>query len=165
MLLGNLLSRSRLSRKCPVNEPLTTDPKIIDVIVKTAYSQSFYYVVVDQPLQYVYTRRGHEFNGRHGDFYNFLAGTERKGEAFAGSQFDIELSDGTKFHCQGDVWAVGAPKDHLAVVSGGYASLEQLGRCYVFCSGHVAKHVLDQWLSTHEPCTDYYKYERKQAQS
>ena len=141
-----------------MNAPLA-DPKIVDVIIKHAYGNDHYYVVVDQPLKYVYTRVGDRFNGKHGDFYDFLAGSGRKGEAFAGRSFDIQLDDGTKFHCQGDVWAVAAPKDFIPVIHGGFASLEQLQKCYVFCSGNVAKSLVDAWLAINQPTDDYYKYD------
>lgn len=148
-----------------MSELLPTDPKIVDVIaMKSPYSDRvFYYVVVDLPLQYVYSRVGDRFNGKHGDFYNFLQGTARKGEAFGGHEFDINLDDGTAFHCQGDVWSVAPPKDFAPVVSGGFATLEELHKCYVFCAGYVAKSVLDEWLSTHEPTSDYEKHKPRRV--
>lgn len=141
---------------------MTNDPKIVDVIAKKSpfSDRIFYYVVVDQPLRYIYARApGNYFIGKHGDFYDFLAGTSRKGEAFGSREFDIKLDDGGTFHCQGDVWSVGAPKDFIPVVGAGFGSLDELHKCYVFCSGNVAKSVLDDWLSKNEPTDNYYKYD------
>lgn len=156
-----------------MSELQTLAPKIVDVIAKKSkYSdQTFYYIVVDQPVRYVYerspvvetqafARSGQSFFlGQCGDFYAFLSGTERKGEAFAGRSFDINLSDGTTFHCQGDVWACGPRKSDPPVVQCGVASLEELKRCYVFCGGHVKVNTLNAWLAEHEPASDYYKYD------
>lgn len=156
-------------------DALSTDPKIIDVIAKKSpYSdQVHYYVVVDQPVKYVYTRSpiiesglfmrvGQSFFlGRHGDFYDFLAGTERKGDAFAGRAFDIALDDGTKFHCQGDVWSCGPRKTDPVVYQIGVASLDELRKCYVFYGGFVAREALETWLSKNEASSDYYKHDQR----
>lgn len=148
-----------------MSEPLTTDPKIVDVVAKKGYGDNMhYYIVVDQPLKYIYSRApGNYFIGKHGDFYNFLAGTGRKGDAFAGRQFDLTMDDGGKFHCQGDVWAVGAPRGFIPTVEAGFASIAELEKCYVFCSGSMAKSVLDEWLAANTPTDDYDKYKPRRA--
>lgn len=152
-----------------------SQPQIIDVIAKKLpYSdQTFYYVVVDLPVRYVYTRSAVTeqalfarpgqtfFLGRCGDFYNYLAGTDRKGDAFAGSKFDIALDDGTAFHCQGDVWACGRRQDDPPAASVGVATLEELAKCYVFSGGHVTVTALEAWLATNTPSSDYYKYDAR----
>lgn len=158
-----------------------TDPKIVDVIAKKSpYTQHVhYYVVVDQPVRYVYTaspitpdmcaafiRPGQTyFLGRCGDFFDYLAGTDSKGQAFAGREFDIELADGTKFHCAGNVWACAGRKSDPETISVGVATLAELERCYVFCGGHILRETLEAWLSTNTPSTDYYKHDKKRKRS
>lgn len=151
---------------------MNTNPKIVDVIAKKSpYTDRLsYYIVVDHPVKYVYTRatlkedipdasRGKTFFlGRHGDFYDFLAGTARKGNAFAGSVFDIPLDDGTSFHCQGDVWSCCPRKTDPRTIQVGVATLEQLKDCYVFYAGNIAREVLEAWLSANAPSDNYYKY-------
>lgn len=127
-----------------------------------------YYVVVSRALKYIYSRTPNEqqhyyrgpvpssrFTGKDGDFYDFLAGTGGKGDAFAGRTFDIELDDGTKFHCAGDVWSVG-PAPGMDVAHVGVASQEQLNRCYVFCGGEIERRVLQEWLANNTPKSEYY---------
>lgn len=148
---------------------------IIDVLVSYFYTTPHYYVINDEPVKYVYTRgplgqgdgfwsRGPDssmFIGRCGDFFDFLSGTARKGEAFGGGSFDIDLDDGTKFTCNGDVWSCGPPKGFEPTVGVGVATLDQLNKCYCFCSSNIRKTVLDKWLAENQAATDYYKYNKE----
>lgn len=150
---------------------------IVDVLVShSPYSgNAHYYVINDEPVKYVYTRdtlspgdgfwsRGTDssmFIGRCGDFFDFLSGTSRKGDAFGGSEFAIDLDDGSKFRCNGDVWSCGPPKGFEPIVGVGVATLAELNDCYCFRGGNIRKATLEQWLSEHEPSTDYYKYDEK----
>lgn len=138
-------------------------PRIVDVIAKkSAFSnQTHYYVIVDQPVRFVYSRVGPRFNGKHGNFHDFLSGTGRKGEAFAGREFDINLDDGSTFHCQGDVWSCAPPSDFTPVIDCGLSTLEQLSKCYVFSSGWVERTTLEAWLAENEPTDDYYKHDER----
>lgn len=149
---------------------------IVDVIVRHWYEHAHYYVVNDEPVKYVYTRsplvsgdgfwsRGagsSMFIGRCGDYFDFLSGTDRSGDAFGGRKFEIELDDGSKFPCNGDVWSCAPPKGfEPATIQVGVATLSQLNDCYVFFSGNISKSALEKWLSENEPSTDYYKYDEK----
>lgn len=137
-------------------------PQILDVIVQRWYDQTFYYVVVDRPIEVVYERRGNELTGRHGDFYDFLGIAPGSSGAFGGRKFDVTLTDGSKFHCHGQVWACGAPEELRGkTLSIGACTLAELQRCYVFFGSHVLKETLDAWLANNEPSTDYYKYDEQ----
>lgn len=159
-----------------------SDPKIVDVIAqKSPYSDRVhYYVIVDQPVRYVYTpspvtpdmhhdafiRPGQTFFlGRCGDFFDYLSGTGRKGQAFAGSEFDIELVDGSKFHCAGDVWSCCRRKDDPVTIDVGVATLAELEKCYVFCGGNILRETLETWLAANAPSDDYYKHDKKRKRS
>lgn len=138
-----------------------SDPKIINVCRTISYGKASYYVVTDVPVKFTYSRRGRIFVGQHGDFFDFLQGTEAKGDAFAGREFDIDLSDGGKFHCRGDVWSIAAPKDiapELAYV--GVKDINGLRNCYVYFSGYVRKYVLEEWLAKNEP-REYWDFEKE----
>lgn len=146
-----------------IARPWTYDPK-----------QIHYYVVVSRPLEYVYSRSTNErqhyrygpiaserFTGKDGAFYDFLAGTKAKGDAFAGRTFDIKIDDGSTFHCNGDVWSVAQPPG-FDTAQVGVASQEQLNHCYVFFGGNIERSVLEAWLATNTPKTDYYSRDPKE---
>lgn len=157
------------------------EPNIVDVIaLRPTHSQrDHYYIVVDQPVRYVYTkslitaemeqlfaRAGQTFFlGRCGDFFDYLAGTGGKGRAFAGTEFDIELDDGSKFHCAGDMWGCGRRKTDPETIQVGVATLAQLENCYVFLGGYIRRETLEAWLATNTPSTDYYKHDLKRKRS
>lgn len=152
-------------------------PEIVDVIaLPWMYDPKriHYYVVVSRSLKYLYARTPNEqqhyyrgpvsssrFTGKDGGFYNFLAGTGAKGDAFAGRTFDIQLDDGTKFHCLGDVWSVGPPPG-LDTVSVGAASQEQLNDCYCFIGSHVERSLLNAWLANNKPKSEYSSRDPKE---
>lgn len=139
-----------------------SEPKIAMVCYSDSYGKRSYYIATDIPVKIVYTRRPHGlFVGQHGDFFDFLSGTGAKGQAFAGREFDINVDDGTKFHCRGDVWSIAAPKDIAPeLVYIGNCDVKRLSECYVYCSGYVRKHVLEEWLANNEP-REYWAYEKE----
>lgn len=147
---------------------------IVDVLVSRAYSTPQYYVINDEPVRYVYTRSpladgfwsrepgSSMFIGRCGDFFRFMSGTSRKGKAFGGGSFDIDLDDGSKFTCNGDVWSCGPPKGFEPTIEVGVATLDELNKCYCFTAGSIRLSTLEKWLSENEPSPDYYKYNEQQ---
>lgn len=138
-------------------------PNIIDIIDhKNAYfTQRF--VVLDAMPKWVYKRYPDGcFIANDDGIYDFLAGRSGKGEAFAGREFYIDLDDGTKFHCQGQVWSSGHG-GHVAepVVQTGIGTPERLRECNVFSSACVSVAKIEAWLEANTPSQNYHKYDSK----
>lgn len=135
---------------------------IIDVIHhKNAYSvQTF--VVIDRMPEWVYKRNGTIFTANDDGFYDFMAGSANKGDAFGGRQFTIKLDDDTEFLCRGDVWSVGPDPDVGPTLSVGVCTMAELEKCYVFRSASISKAKLDAWLSENTPSNNYYKYDPRE---
>lgn len=137
--------------------------QIIDVIKhKTAYGFQWF-VVVDRMPKRVYTRTANLLVSNDSGFYDFLA-IEGGTQAFGGRKFTIDLDDGSKFECHGQVWSCGAPKGTEPTVLLGIGTVELLNDCYVFSGASVSKARLQEWLDANEPSTDYRKYDRRETE-
>ena len=139
-----------------------SDPKIVNVCVGESYGRMNYYIATDIPIKLVYSRKRRGLHiGRHGDFYGFLSGDGSKGEAFAGRPFDISMDDGSKFHCQWNMWSC-CPPEYLnaSIVNAASKSLVQLKSCYVYSSGYVERTALETWLANNT-AGKYWEYERE----
>jgi hypothetical protein len=136
---------------------------IVDMyLTKPNETQTFYYVVVSRKINLVYSRVAPTtYVGKDGDFYDFLYGDSRPGQAFGGRKFKITMDDGSQFECNGNMWSGGRPAGYDTVEIGA-ASQEELNYCYVFCGASVERRVLEEWLATHEPKTDYTAFDPKE---
>lgn len=145
-----------------MSEPI----RIIDVIAKpymTGSNHIVYYAVLDRMPELVYERNGQSFVSHDSGFYDFLKGRSGKGQAFGGRVFSINLSDGSTFLCEGDVWSCAPPEGTEPTVSIGVATRESLARCYVFSSASVARSTLSAWLASNTPSNNYYKYDERES--
>jgi hypothetical protein len=143
------------------NEPI----EIIDVIAKpymTGSKTICYYVVVDRAPKHVYQRDGNHLTAHDSGFYDFMQIEPGSRNAFAGRKFSINLTDGSQFECNGQVWSVG-PIGGIDAVQVGVATLQQLESCYVFFGGYVAREKLLAWLASNKPSRDYYKYDPRET--
>lgn len=139
-------------------------PKIIDVILhENCYGFTQVMVVVDEPIKHVYQKTGNYLLSCDDGFYDFLAIEPGSSDAFGGRKFDIQLSDGETYHCHGQVWSVGPPKDLEPTKQVGVATIEQLNKCYVFYGGNVGSAKLNDWLSNNKPSKNYYKYDKRET--
>lgn len=138
-----------------------SEVQIIDVIVKEYYGFKHYYVVVDRMPERIYIKEGDKLTAHEGGFYDFLQIIPGTTDAFAGSKFDISLSDGSTYHCAGQVWACGTTTAPEEVVQVGISTIAKLKECYVFTSAYISKAALDVWLTTNKPSRNYYKYDRR----
>ena len=135
--------------------------KIIDVINQKAYGNNQFFIVVDRMPERVYSRQDDLFISNDSGFYDFLAGTQRNGDAFGGRKFTIKLDDGTEWQCNGDMWATHSHGKTEPVIQAGVNTLEGLGKCYVFSACSVSKAMLEEWLSSNTASTEYYKYDKR----
>ena len=137
-------------------------PNIVDVIIHGPYYQIS--VVIDVNPKMVYERKRNLLVAEDDGFWDCLAfeTPSKNWQAFGGRKFDILMKDGSVEHAHGQWWAYWAtgiapyPTESL-----GIATLEDLRKCYVFCSGIISTAKLDDWLSKNTPSTDYYKYDRQ----
>lgn len=136
-------------------------PNIIDIIDHKNDYGTQRFLVLDSMPKRVYTRYDDGCFIAHDDgFYDFLSGRAGRGDAFAGREFFIDLDDGTKFHCQGQVWASGHG-GHVSepTVSIGVSTIQELHKCYVFSSASVSVAKIQAWLDENTPSGNYYKYD------
>lgn len=140
-------------------------PKIIDIIDhQSAYGVQRFLVLDEMPKRIYKRYPGGYFISNDSGFYDFLQGTEGKGEAFAGREFFITLDDGNKFHCQGRVWASGHGGNvNEPVESLGVSTVAELQKCYVFSSCSVSQCLIDEWLETNRPSRNYRKYDPRET--
>lgn len=138
-------------------------PNIIDVIIhqpQAPYSAQTF-VVLDAMPKRVYARDGHRLTSHDDGLYDFLNEAPGSRDAFAGAKFDLQLTDGSTLHCDGQVWAVGAPKGMEPVRQVGIGTIETLNRCYVFSGAYISVEKLDAWLAANPPSADYDKYDEQ----
>jgi hypothetical protein len=143
------------------NEPI----QIIDVIAKpymTGSKTICYYVVVDRAPRHIYRRDGNKLTAHDSGFYDFMQIEPGSSKAFAGRKFSIQLTDGSQFECNGQVWSC-APHDGIDAVQIGVATIAQLENCYCFFGGYVAREKLQAWLAANKPSGDYYKYDPRET--
>lgn len=139
--------------------------KILDVIHHyDAYSsidRPMVCIVVDRKPVFVYTQEGNFLHAHDGGFYNFYniePGTTR---AFAGSEFTINLADGTQRVCKGDTWGCGGKVDGVPLMQVGYATLDKLKECHVYYGGTMAVSKYTEWLAHNKPSHNYSKYDSR----
>lgn len=147
---------------------------IVDVIYHTAkpfgpnspHTHTQIMVVVDRQPDFVYDKEGQFLLAEDDGFVDALGVQPGSTGAFAGRKFDLSMKDGSVFHCHGQVWSCSHPRHkEMELIHVGVNTVDDLERCYVFCSSEVRKSKLDAWLADHTPSTDYYKYDsRHQAQ-
>lgn len=139
--------------------------RILDVIARQQpYGGSTsYYLVIDRSPVRVYERTGNMLVSHDSGFYDFLGIKPGSKGAFGGREFDIKLTDGSTYHCDGQVWACGRPEGVEPTVEVGVSTLEHLRNCYVFCGASVSRALLEQWLAANTPSNRYYKYDRGQS--
>jgi len=146
-------------------------PNIVDVIIHSCHGylegHKQIFVIIDKPVNFLYERKGKYLVASDDGFYSCYEydRPSKNWEAFGGRKFDIPMKDGTIEKAFGQWWDGGhsqnAPEK---IVSIGVGTIEELHKCYVFMGGHISKKKLDEWLSNHEPSTDYDKYDtRKQG--
>nr|WP_319566266.1 hypothetical protein [uncultured Rhodoferax sp.] len=138
---------------------------IIDVIaVAGPYSggKLHYSVIVDRMPDHRYERSGNRLTAHDSGFYDFLSINTGTTKAFAGRAFTIELVDGSKFECKGQVWACGSSAPE-PVVSIGLGTIEGLAKCHVYYGGYVSQTKLDAWLALNTPSKNQYKYDPRES--
>ncbi|MBO2926682.1 hypothetical protein [Metapseudomonas otitidis] len=146
--------------------------KIVDVILTKDYFGRLndYKVVVDRMPEFVYSAgefektAGWGGRGRHliacdSGFYDCLLEVPGSTDAFAGRKFTINLDDGSKLECHGQVWDAAHPNPPEPYVQVGVATLEKLRECYVFFGGRISKAKLEAWLASNKPSQNYRKYD------
>lgn len=144
---------------------MNSEIQIIDVIVTYGLyggGKPRYHVLVSRLPDYVYVKDGIRLTAHDSGFYDFLGISAGSKDAFGGRKFDIRLSDGTTYHCSGQVWACGSSASE-PVVNVGIGTVEDLHKCYVFSGGYISKAKLDAWLATNKPSRNYYKYDPTQT--
>ena len=137
-------------------------PNIIDVILHTNkyFTQTF--AVINESPKFLYERKGNCLVASDDGFYStyFYDAPSKNWRAFAGRTFDIPMKDGTIIKANGQWWdgqhQQNAPEP---IVDIGAATIKELEKCYVFCSGHTSKAKFDKWMAENEPSTDYWKYD------
>jgi hypothetical protein len=140
-------------------------PKIIDVIhhFPKSYNGEFRqdFVVLDKLPEFLYEKKGVCLIASDDGFYDclFYDTPGKNWKAFAGREFDLKMKDGTIIHASGQWWdgkhQENAPEPIVRV---GIGTIEGLGKCNVFSSGHISKVKYEEWLSKNTPSNDYYKY-------
>lgn len=141
-------------------------PNIIDVIrhsTKFAGGLTQGFIVLDKMPEFIYERRGNCLVAADDGFYDCLHYDKpsKNWKAFAGREFDLKMKDGTIEHAYGQWWS-GKHQENAPelIISLGMNTIEELHKCYVFCSGHVSKAKYDAWLSCNTPSDNYYKYDK-----
>lgn len=137
--------------------------KIIDVILqKSVYGNRSVYLVLDRMPERIYKKEGSRLTSCDSGFYDFLQIEGSGGDAFGGRKFDIQLDDGSSYHCHGQVWAVGPTEDlREKLCHVGIGTLDGLGKCYVFSGAQVEWSLVVEWLDANKPSRNYYKHDRK----
>lgn len=142
--------------------------EIIDVIAKSkgVYANHPYgllYIVVSREPKFVHKQTGRYFHAEDDGIFDCLGiQHDPYAKAFAGREFDIDLEDGNKYHCKGQVWSCWeAELFPVPAVQAGVATLEELAKCYVFSGAMISVPKLEAWLANHETHEDYYRYEKK----
>lgn len=138
-------------------------PKIIDVILHEVpkYELTQVFVVVDESPKFLFERNGDRLDSHHDGFYESYKYDRPTAnmKAFAGREFELNLTSGDVVKCSGQWWST-MPKPDEPIVSVGVGTIESLERCYVFCGAYISKAKLDAWLESNTPSTDYYKYDK-----
>jgi len=122
------------------------------------------FIVIDRMPKFVYEREGNYLLAEDSGFYSCF-GYQRSqwDKAFGGRKFDILLKNGEVEKADGQWWHSHYPKwDALKLSSPGIGTVEDLKKCYVFCSGLVLTEKLNECKS--EPIS-YREYEKQLRQS
>ena len=145
-------------------------PKILDVICHRPSGafkgQKHLFLIVDKLPEFLYERKGNCLVASDDGFYNtyFYDSPGPNWKAFAGRKFDIPMKDGSVEKAYGQWWdgkhQENAPEP---IISVGVNTLEELGKCYVFCGAHISADKLARWKRKHKQSTDYYKYAQRTA--
>lgn len=146
---------------------MTLEPiRIIDVIALPYSSWNTtlgYSLILSRMPVWRYQREGDRLTAEDDGFYDFLQGTEGKGDAFAGREFDITLIDGSIMHCAGRVWSVGPPDGLVRTVGVGHATIESLRQCHVYYSASIAIDKLQKWFLENVPSNNRFKYDNRDS--
>lgn len=140
--------------------------KILDIVKCTGkhpWGDQFFVVLNRMPI-FKYKRTGNLFTAIDGICCDALAYERGSRGAFGGQVFNIDLEDGGKFKCAGNVWAVAKQKaTDKPILEWGVATEDMLRKCFVFCGGGVFTESINEWLKDNEIKTDYFEYRDRLA--
>ncbi len=133
--------------------------KILKMYVARAYGNVNYYCMFDEMPEITYEKIGADYVGsavdEDGDviFSHFL----RRGSsgAFAGRELSLTMKDGSIQKIKDYWWDDGHYGKHGEFVSIGAGTLENLQKCYVYCSCNINKATFQKMLD------DYYSREKE----
>ena len=140
--------------------------KIIDIILhKNKYSTQWC-VVLDEPLKFLYERKGDFLIAEDAGFFSFYKYGKYNhinNQAFGGRKFDIPMKNGSVEKASGQWWH-DMPDDYAGLLySVGYGTVEGLEKCNVFYSGRVDPEAVDKWMAENEASNNYNKYAKNSA--
>ena len=136
--------------------------KIITV-VKFNSGEAF---VMENPIKLVYTKYGHDtIIGTDGYFISCYGYSREYDKAFAGREFDLELTDGTIEHCNGQWWDSITSRAR-EIIDGNIIhvtanNIERLKKCYVFNGYCSIEEKINKLRSQYKgKIYDYWEYEK-----
>lgn len=139
--------------------------EIIDVIHHYhAYSfgKPQIHLLLNRLPEFLYEMKENRLEAHDSGMYDFmyiLGGTK----AFGGRKFDLNMKDGSKFHCHGQVWQGGTPEGFEPTMEVGYGTLDSLNECYVFCAGTISRAMYDRWMENNQPSYNSRKYDHRET--
>jgi hypothetical protein len=135
---------------------------IIDMIViqNNIYSgRESYWVVLGEKPNFIYKEISPGFfQAEDKGVFDALRHERGSTGAFAGREFTIKTDRGPRL-CNGDHWCVYPVADE-PLISVGYATLEDLKKCYVFAGGYMRIDEVLKWAADNKVHESYYAIEK-----
>lgn len=130
-------------------------------LVKNAYDH--YYVVVDEVPELTYEKIGFDYVGSSIDSDdNIIASRylkrENFGNAFGGRTLNLKMKDGTIKSIKDYWFDYGSYEKHGEFVGIGIGTLEELQKCYVYCSYNINKNTFTKMVDEYLKSDKIYDY-------
>lgn len=142
--------------------------KILKLYRAEGYGGEHYYVIFDEIPEMTYEKIRSDYIGSVTDecgniiFSRFLE-WKPYGDAFAGRELNLKMKDGTITSIKDHWFDCGSYEEHGEFVGIGAGTLEELQKCYVYCSYNMNKNTFQKMLDdyyTREKEYEYYEIEK-----
>lgn len=137
---------------------------IIDIIItQSKWTKKFQtHLILDREVEFIYKKVREEKNyifyeSLDNDIYSALCHDPGSRDSFGGRRLEFKTETGVLIS-NGDVWE--SAVQHSGLMGIGFATINQLNECYVFCAGTIKKWKVHHWLKHNKPSSNYYKYRK-----